>query len=71
MAPSSPDGLWVTVARIEELLDDDMSLQTLKNQYSPEELLALLEAPAAIQSDDALYTALMDVMYATRPQGVI
>ncbi|MFM2246539.1 MAG: hypothetical protein RL071_2613 [Pseudomonadota bacterium] len=71
MAPSSPDGLWVTAARIEELLDDDMSLQTLKNQYSPEELLALLEAPAAIQSDDALYTALMDVMYATRPQGVI
>lgn len=71
MAPSSTAGLWVTAARIEALLDDDMSLQALKNQYSPDELLALLEAPAAIQSDDALYAALMDVMYATRPQGVI
>ncbi len=68
MRPASPR--WVTPARIAEALDDDMGLQTLKNQYSPEELLGLLEDPDAIASDDALYAALLDVMYATRPQGV-
>lgn len=60
----------VTAARVAEWLDDDMSLQTLKNQYTVEEILALIEAPASITNDDALYAALLDVMYATRPQGV-
>lgn len=63
-------GFSVTAAAVEGWLDDDMSLQTLKNQYSVEEILGLIEAPESITSDDALYAALLDVMYATRPQGV-
>lgn len=61
----------VTHAAIQEWLDDDMSLQTLKNQYTVEEIYNLLENKAAISTDDELYEALLDVMYATRPKGVL
>jgi hypothetical protein len=61
----------VTEAAIQEWLDDDMSLQTLKNQFTVAEILAKLEKPEEIQTDDQLYEALLDVMYATRPKGVI
>ncbi len=60
----------VTRAAIQEWLDDDMSLQTLKNQFTVDEIYALLEDKAKIQNDDQLFEALMDVMYATRPKGV-
>ena len=61
----------VTNAAIEEWLDDDMSLQTLKNQYTVEEIYNLLENKSDISTDDELYEALLDVMYATRPKGVL
>jgi hypothetical protein len=59
----------VTKAAIQEWLDDDTSLQTLKNQYTVDEVYDLVENKDAIASDDALYAALLDVMYATRPKG--
>ena len=59
----------VTLQAIQEWLDDDMSLQTLKNQYTVQEIFDLIENKEAITSDDELYEALLDVMYATRPKG--
>ena len=59
----------VTPAAIQEWLDDDPSLNTLKNQYTVQEIFDLLENREAIANDDALYEALLDVMYATRPSG--
>ena len=61
----------VTLEAIKEWLDDDMSLQTLKNQYTVEEIYNLLEKKDEISTDDELYEALLDVMYATRPKGVL
>ena len=61
----------VNHAAIQEWLDDDMSLQTLKNQYSVEEIYKLLEKKDEIKTDDELFEALLDVMYATRPKGVL
>jgi hypothetical protein len=61
----------VTNEAIQEWLDDDMSLQTLKNQYTVEEIYNLLEDREKITTDDELYSAILDVMYATRPQGVL
>lgn len=60
----------VTVEAVQEWLDDDMSLQTLKNQYTTQEVFDLIEDKEGITSDDQLFEALMDVMYATRPKGV-
>ena len=59
----------VTLAAIQEWLDDDLSLQTLKNQFTVQEIYDLLEDNDAIETDDQLYEALLDVMYATRPKG--
>lgn len=59
----------VTLDAIIEWLDDDMSLQTLKNQFTPQEIFDLIENKEAITTDDELYTALLDVMYSTRPKG--
>ena len=61
----------VTNEAIQEWLVDDMSLQTLKNQYSVQEIYDLLEKKEEITTDDELYEALLDVMYATRPKGVL
>ena len=61
----------VTREAIQAWLDDDMSLQTLKNQYTVEEIYNLLEKKDEITTDDELYEALLDVMYATRPKGVL
>ena len=61
----------VTIAAVQEWLDDDTSLQTLKNQYTTVEIFDLIENKDSIPNDDALYEALIDVMYATRPQGVL
>ena len=59
----------VTLEAIKEWLDDDMSLQTLKNQYTVQEIYDLIENKDSITNDDELYEALLDVMYATRPKG--
>jgi hypothetical protein len=61
----------VNHAAIQEWLDDDMSLQTLKNQFSIQEIYDLLEKKEEIKTDDELYEALLDVMYSTRPKGVL
>ena len=61
----------VTIDAVKEWLDDDMSLQTLKNQYTVEQVYALLENKGDIETDDELYEALLDVMYSTRPEGVL
>jgi hypothetical protein len=60
----------VTLEAVQEWLDDDMSLQTLKNQYSTQQVYDLIENKERITTDDQLFEALMDVMYATRPKGV-
>ena len=61
----------VTLEAIQEWLDDDMSLQTLKNQYTVQEIYDLIENKEKIENDDELYEALLDVMYATRPKGAL
>ena len=61
----------VTREAIQAWLDDDMSLQTLKNQYTLDEIFDKLENKGEIANDDQLYEALLDVMYATRPKGVV
>ena len=61
----------VTLEAVQEWLDDDLSLQTLKNQYTLQEIFDLIEDKEKIETDDQLYEALLDVMYATRPKGVL
>ena len=53
----------------QEMLDDDISLQTIKNQFTLDEIWALLENKDEISGEEELFEALMDVMYTTRPQG--
>ena len=60
----------VTLEAVKEWLDDDLSLQTLKNQYTLQEIFDLIENKEEIKTDDQLFEALLDVMYATRPKGV-
>ena len=62
-------GFEVTKALVKEMLEEDSSLQTIANQYTLDEIWELLEDKGSIASDDALFEALMDVMYATRPKG--
>jgi hypothetical protein len=61
----------VTLEAIAEWLDDDLSLQTLRNQYTLQQIYDLIENKESISDEDELYAALLDVMYATRPQGVL
>ncbi len=61
----------VTLEAIKEWLDDDLSLQTLKNQYTLQQIYDLIDGKDDITDEDELYSALLDVMYATRPQGVL
>ena len=61
----------VTRESVEEMLNEDHSLGTLKNQYTTDEVWELLEGKDEIGSEEALFNALMDVMYATRPKGVL
>ena len=61
----------VTKELVKEALDDDPSLQTLTNQFTFEEIWDMIEDKDQIKNDDQLFEALMDVMYATRPQGVL
>jgi hypothetical protein len=52
------------------MLDDEISLQTLSNQFSTQEIFDMLQNKETIVNDDGLFNALMDAMYASRPQGV-
>jgi len=61
----------VTKEAVQEMLDDDPSLQTITNQMSLDEIWGLLEGKDKISSENELFEALMDVMYATRPKGVL
>jgi len=61
----------VTKALVKEMLDEDTSLQTIANQFSLDEIWNMLEDKDQIANDDQLFEALMDVMYATRPQGTL
>jgi hypothetical protein len=59
----------VTRELVAEMVESDPSLGTLKNQYSDEKIWDLLENKAELESEEELFNALMDVMYATRPKG--
>jgi hypothetical protein len=62
--------MTVTPEMVQEMLDDDPSLNTLKNQFTLQQIWDLIEDKALIGDDEELYNALIDVMYATRPKGV-
>lgn len=62
--------MFITKEMVQEMLDDDPSLATLKNQFTLEEIWEKIEEKEEITDDEELYNALMDVMYATRPKGV-
>lgn len=62
--------MFVTKEMVQEMLDDDPSLATLKNQFTLQKIWDLIEEKASITDDEELYNALIDVMYATRPKGV-
>jgi hypothetical protein len=68
---SDSSGFKVTLEAIQEWLDDDLSLQTLSNQYTLQEIYDLLPFFVEVATADELYTALLDAMYATRPGGDI
>ena len=59
----------LTKALVQEMLEEDSTLQTIANQYTLDQIWDLIEDRDAIGSEDALFEALMDVMYATRPEG--
>ena len=61
----------ITKELVKEMLDEDSSLQTIANQFTLDEIWGLIEDKDQIKNDDQLFEALMDVMYATRPQGVL
>ena len=56
---------------VQEMLAEDSSLQTITNQFSLDEIWDMLEDKDQISNEDQLFEALMDVMYATRPTGVL
>ncbi|MDG1137884.1 MAG: hypothetical protein P8N28_06420 [Phycisphaerales bacterium] len=61
----------VTKELVKEMLDEDSSLQTIANQFTLDEIWNMIEGRDQITNDDQLFEALMDVMYATRPKGVL
>ena len=61
----------VTKELIKEMLDEDSSLQTIANQFTLDEIWNMIEGRDQLTNDDQLFEALMDVMYATRPKGVL
>ena len=61
----------VTKEVVQEMLDEDTSLQTIANQFTLDEIFNMIEDKEQISNDDQLFEALMDVMYATRPQGTL
>lgn len=63
--------LQLTKESMMEFIEDNPSLNTLKNQYTADEIWEGLEGKDQIENDEELFNALMDVMYATRPKGVL
>lgn len=61
----------VDIEQVASMLADEPSLGTLKNQYTVDEVWDLLEDKDDIGNEEELYNALMAVMYATRPKGVL
>ena len=61
----------INKALVQEMLAEDTSLQTISNQFTLDEIWDMLEDKDAISNEDQLFEALMDVMYATRPTGVL
>ena len=61
----------ITKELVQEMLDEDSSLQTISNQFTLDEIFNMIEDKDQITNDDQLFEALMDVMYATRPQGTL
>jgi hypothetical protein len=61
----------VTKELVKEMLDEDTSLQTIANQYTLDEIWDMIEDKEKIGTEDKLFEALMDVMYATRPKGIL
>jgi len=61
----------VTKELVQEMLDEDTSLQAIANQFTLDEIFNMIEDKEQITNDDQLFEALMDVMYATRPQGTL
>ena len=61
----------VTKELVKEMLDEDSSLQTIANQFTLDEIWDMIEGRDQLTNDDQLFEALMDVMYATRPKGVL
>lgn len=61
----------VDIEQVASMLEDDPSLGTLRNQYTVDEIWELLEEKDDIGNEEELYNALMAVMYATRPKGVL
>ena len=61
----------ISKALVQEMLSEDTSLQTIANQFTLDEIWDMLENKAEISNEDQLFEALMDVMYATRPTGVL
>lgn len=58
-------------AVVAAMLEDDPALGTIRNQYSVDEIMGLIEDPEGIKSEEDLFNALMDVTYATRPKGFL
>lgn len=61
----------LTKATMMELIEDSPALNTLNNQYTADEIWDALEDKDKISDDEELFNALMAVMYATRPKGVL
>ena len=59
----------VTRELVEEMIEEDATLWTLKRLEMEEVLAVLHEHHPEIPDDDALFEALLDVMYKTRPVG--
>jgi hypothetical protein len=60
----------LTKEAVREALGDNPALNTLTNQFELDVIWDMLEDKGAIDSDEKLFNALMDVMYKTRPQGI-
>lgn len=59
----------ITQAVVEEAIEEDTTLHTLKRIEIEEVLRVLNEHHPDIEDEDDLFEALLDVMYKTRPTG--
>ena len=59
----------ITRQLVEETIEDDTTLHTLKRVELDEVMKVLNEHHPDIEDEDDLFEALLDVMYKTRPTG--